>query len=90
MTTGSTVDPVLQRDIDTLALPGLLIGHRLISPGDEHALLDEEAASIASPVIEVRRRWRSSDTEASRSRRVKQASRYGRQVSPARWRMTIR
>jgi 4'-phosphopantetheinyl transferase EntD len=38
-----------------LAPPGLLIGHRLISPGDEDALLDEEAASIASPVIGVRR-----------------------------------
>ena len=41
--------------MDALALPGLLIGHRVISPGDEHALLDEEAASIASPVIAVRR-----------------------------------
>jgi 4'-phosphopantetheinyl transferase EntD len=36
-------------------VPGLLIGHRLISPGDENALLDEEAASIVSPVIAVRR-----------------------------------
>jgi len=55
VTTGGAVDPVLQRDIDMLAVPGLLIGHRLISPGDEHALLAEEAASIASPVIAVRR-----------------------------------
>ena len=38
------VDPSLQRAINALAPPGLLIGHRLISPGDEHALLDEEAA----------------------------------------------
>ena len=49
------VDPSLRRDIDTVARPGLLIGHRLISPGDEHALLDEEAASIVSPVTDVRR-----------------------------------
>jgi len=51
----TSIDPSLQRDIDLLALPGLLIGHRLISPGDEDALLDEEAASIVSPVIDVRR-----------------------------------
>jgi 4'-phosphopantetheinyl transferase EntD len=49
------IDPALQRDIESLAVPGLLIGHRLISPGDEDALLDAEAASIASAVIEVRR-----------------------------------
>jgi len=50
-----TADPSLQHDIDALALPGLSIGHRLISPGDEHALLDAEAASIASSVAAVRR-----------------------------------
>jgi len=57
VTSGSTqaVDSSLDRAIATLALPGLLIGHRLIAPGDEHALLDAEAASIASPVIAVRR-----------------------------------
>ncbi len=49
------VDPALARDIEALAVPGLLIGHRVISAGDENALLDEEAASIASPVIAVRR-----------------------------------
>lgn len=54
MTSGAT-DPVLQRDLDALAPPGLLIGHRLISPGDEDALHDDEAASITSPVIAVRR-----------------------------------
>lgn len=54
MTAGG-LDPAIARDIAMLAPPGLLIGHRLISPGDEHALLDEEAASIASPVTEVRR-----------------------------------
>jgi 4'-phosphopantetheinyl transferase EntD len=50
-----SVDPALARDIAALAVPGLLIGHRVISPGDENALLDEEAASIGSPVIAVRR-----------------------------------
>jgi 4'-phosphopantetheinyl transferase EntD len=54
VTTGFA-DPTLARDIAALAVPGLLIGHRVISPGDENALLDEEAASIASPVIAVRR-----------------------------------
>jgi 4'-phosphopantetheinyl transferase EntD len=49
------VDPALARDIAALAVPGLLIGHRVISPGDENALLDEEVASISSPVIAVRR-----------------------------------
>ena len=49
------VDPTLARDIETLAVPGLLIGHRVISAGDENALLDGEAASIASPVLAVRR-----------------------------------
>jgi 4'-phosphopantetheinyl transferase EntD len=49
------VDPALQRDISALAPPGLLIGHRLISEGDEDALLEEETASIASPVLAVRR-----------------------------------
>ena len=49
------VDPALQRAIETLSAPGILIGHRLISPGDELALLAEEAHSITSPLIGVRR-----------------------------------
>jgi 4'-phosphopantetheinyl transferase EntD len=52
--TASAIDPALQRDLDSLAPAEMLVGHRLISPGDEHALLDEEAASIASSVIAVR------------------------------------
>lgn len=55
MTADIAVDPSFQREMKALGAPGLLLGHRLISPGDEHALLDEEAASIASPVIAVRR-----------------------------------
>jgi len=55
VTGGSAVDPSLQRDMETLGVPGLLLGHRLIAPGDDQALLDEETASIASPVVAVRR-----------------------------------
>ena len=37
--TRGSIDPALARDIAALAVPGLLIGHRVISPGDENALL---------------------------------------------------
>ena len=50
-----TVDPSLQRAIDALAVPGLLIGHRVISQGDELELLHEEMASLSFPAIERRR-----------------------------------
>lgn len=43
-----TVDPSFQRALDSLSSPGIVIGHRLISPGDELALLAEEADSMAS------------------------------------------
>jgi 4'-phosphopantetheinyl transferase EntD len=47
-----TVDPSLQRAINALAVPDLLIGHRVISQGDELALLKEEMASLSFPAIE--------------------------------------
>jgi 4'-phosphopantetheinyl transferase EntD len=50
-----TSDPSLQSAIDALAVPGLLIGHRVISQGDELALLPEEMASLSFPAIERRR-----------------------------------
>jgi 4'-phosphopantetheinyl transferase EntD len=50
-----TTDPLFQSAIDTLALPGVAVGHRLISPGDEHALLKEEAPALAASVVKVRR-----------------------------------
>jgi 4'-phosphopantetheinyl transferase EntD len=50
-----TVDPSLRQAIKSLSLPGLLIDHRLISLGDEFALLEEETESIASRVVKVRR-----------------------------------
>ena len=48
-----TVDPSLQSAIDALSFPGVVIGHRLISPGDEDALLPEEAPAFASSVVKV-------------------------------------
>ena len=51
----TAVDPSLQSAIEQLGLPGIMIGHRLISPGDEHALLPEEAAAFTSSVVKVRR-----------------------------------
>lgn len=49
------LDPSLQRAIETLSSPGILVGHRLISPGDELALLAEEERAMASQLVEVRR-----------------------------------
>ncbi len=51
----AVADPALQRDLNALAPPQLLIGHRLIAPGDEDALLPEEAASMSSRVTAMRR-----------------------------------
>lgn len=50
-----TIDPVLQRDLASLALPGLLVGHRMITAGDETAMLDAEAVSIGASTIARRR-----------------------------------
>jgi 4'-phosphopantetheinyl transferase EntD len=49
------VDSALQTAMGTLSLPGIFMGHRIISPGDEHALLPEEAAALATSVLKVRR-----------------------------------
>jgi 4'-phosphopantetheinyl transferase EntD len=49
------VDRSLQRDLNALVPPGLLIGHRVISLADEDALLAEEAVTIVSTVVRVRR-----------------------------------
>lgn len=48
-------DPSLQRAIDGLSLPGVLVGHRLITAGDEQALLPEEQHSITATTMGVRR-----------------------------------
>ena len=51
----SITDSSLQSAIDALSLPDITIGHRLILPGDEHALTPEEARGISSSVVERRR-----------------------------------
>jgi len=48
-------DSVLQTAMGALSLPGIFMGHRIISPGDEDALLPEEAAAFAKSVLKVRR-----------------------------------
>jgi 4'-phosphopantetheinyl transferase EntD len=50
-----TADSVLQKTIDALDVPGVLIGHRIISPGDERALLPAELAPLANSIERVRR-----------------------------------
>jgi 4'-phosphopantetheinyl transferase EntD len=55
LTIAVALDPSLQASISALSLPGVTIGHRIISPGDEHALLPEEAGAFATSVVKVRR-----------------------------------
>ncbi|MEA2979867.1 MAG: hypothetical protein QOF09_1690 [Alphaproteobacteria bacterium] len=50
----ATLQP-LQRAIDAISIPGILIDHRLIADGDELALLPEEMPAFAGSVIKVRR-----------------------------------
>jgi len=50
-----TVDLSLQHIIDALVVPSVLVGYRVISEGDELALLYEEMESFSSPAIERRR-----------------------------------
>ena len=49
------VDPALQKAMQSLAVPGFLVGHRVIQPGDESVLLATELATITSPVPDKRR-----------------------------------
>lgn len=48
-------DDALERAMTSLRISGIAAGHRLISPGDEAALLPEEAASIVSADLKARR-----------------------------------
>ncbi len=50
-----SIDPALERALAEIAFPGTLIGHRIIAPGDEAALLPEEARSISTSVGSARR-----------------------------------
>lgn len=54
VTQSLSIDPTLQRALDTL-MPGIAVGHRVITAGDEDALTDDEAQSIASEVAAARR-----------------------------------
>ncbi len=45
----------LDSAVHAVSLPGIMIGHRTISPGDEYALMPQEAAAFASSVVTVRR-----------------------------------
>jgi len=51
----ATADAAFQSAIDAITFPGIAIAHRLISPGDEAALLPEEAPAFAASVVKVRR-----------------------------------
>jgi len=46
------VDRSIKQAIDALAVPGLLIGHRLISKDDEFSLIHEEKASLPFTSLE--------------------------------------
>ena len=50
-----TKDPALKRAIDAIAVPGILVEHRLIASGDEFALLAEESGAFVDSVTKVRR-----------------------------------
>lgn len=51
----STTNSVLQQSIDALAMPGILIGYRLISAGDELALWPTELEALGNSIVKVKR-----------------------------------
>lgn len=51
----SNCDPELAASLGALAPPGALIGHRLITAGDENALLPEEASAFMHRALRIRR-----------------------------------
>ena len=48
-------DSSLQRAIDAMAVPGILVGHRVIANGDKSSLSPEEFGAFAKSVVKVRR-----------------------------------
>jgi 4'-phosphopantetheinyl transferase EntD len=50
-----TASPPLQRAIDAMSVPGILVGHRIIADGDELALLSAEMTAFAGSVVKVQR-----------------------------------
>ena len=51
----STKNSALQLAIDEIAIPNILIDHRVIASGDKSALLPEELGAFAASVIKVQR-----------------------------------
>lgn len=51
----AATDPLLAQALQTLQTPGLLLGHRVIMPGDEDALFPTELAGREKAVPRVRR-----------------------------------
>jgi len=51
----ATCDPSLKRSIEQLSSSDILVGCRAILPGDESALMEEEARSIPARVLDMRR-----------------------------------
>jgi 4'-phosphopantetheinyl transferase EntD len=49
------IDQSLRLALDTFAPAGIIVDHRLIAAGDEHAILPEEAGEFEHSVIQVRR-----------------------------------
>ena len=52
---GATTDPSLVSALAALSVPGIMVGHRVILPGDERALMPQEAPAFAGSVEKVRR-----------------------------------
>ena len=51
----AATDPLLAQALETLRAPGLLLGHRIILEGDEHALFPGELAGREKATLKVRR-----------------------------------
>lgn len=51
----ASTDPLLAQALQALLTPGLLLGHRVIMPGDEDALFPAELAGREKAVLRVRR-----------------------------------
>lgn len=51
----AATDPLLAQALETLRAPGLLLGHRIITPGDEHALSPAERAGREKATLKVLR-----------------------------------
>lgn len=47
-------DPALAKALSALAMPGVVVGGRVIAAGDEAALLDEESQSLAASTPQAR------------------------------------